>query len=307
VPAEVTFDAITFDTTQPNAAFPAGHVYVAGSRNAEVFEYDAKLEPVTRWTHASFGTVLPAPGQDLSLGPQGMVFDDKGNLVVASVDQFCVFDKPGQVLGCHPKVKPQPTENIIFDHLGNLYTTTSTGGTNEIHKYDASYQWITTFPMQTGELTGITCDPDANLYVASQYSGAGRIYKLDKTTLAIIDTIDMTGTTALEGLQFAPGPSIFVGVYNQGIRKVKPTSPMVDLGSFSDPGLLWPVPVTIDNAGNVYTADYENGSGTAPADLFVFDAAGKVAASRVASEVYGPFGMVVAGTFLPCGALRPPH
>jgi DNA-binding beta-propeller fold protein YncE len=159
--------------------------------------------------------------------------------------------------------------------------------------------------MTTGELTGITCDPDANLYVASQNQGAGRIYKLDKTTLAILDTIDMPGTTSLEGLQFAAGNSIFVGVLTQGVHKVQSTSPMVSLGMFTDPGLYFPVPVTIDNAGNVYTADYENGSGTLPADLFVFNSNGKVIASRIASDVYGPFGMVVAGTYLPCGAYQP--
>lgn len=66
-----------------------------------------------------------------------------------------------------------------------------------------------------------------------------------------------------------------------------------------------PAGVTTDNQGRIYTADYENGSGTAPADLFVFGPDGKLAASRVASEVYGPFGIVVAGAMLPCGAYKP--
>ena len=65
------------------------------------------------------------------------------------------------------------------------------------------------------------------------------------------------------------------------------------------------MPLTVDNAGLIYTADYENGQGTAPADLFVFDAAGTLKASALPSEIYGPFGMVVAGAVLPCGAYKP--
>lgn len=37
--------------------------------------------------------------------------------------------------------------------------------------------------------------------------------------------------------------------------------------------------------GNIYTADYENGNGTLPVDLFVFDPAGNLIASDFASPV----------------------
>ena len=66
-------------------------------------------------------------------------------------------------------------------------------------------------------------------------------------------------------------------------------------------GIQVAVPVTIDTAENIYTADYENGSGTAPADLFVFDPTGKIIAQHKASPVYGPFGMVVAGAVFGSG------
>jgi hypothetical protein len=64
------------------------------------------------------------------------------------------------------------------------------------------------------------------------------------------------------------------------------------------------VPLTTDNSNRIYTADYMNGNGTAAANMFVFDPTGSVAASRLGSEVWGPFGMVVAGAVLPCGAFR---
>ncbi len=48
--------------------FKRGNIYVAGSRNAEVFEFAPDLTLISRWTHPAFGTVLPPPGQPLSIG-----------------------------------------------------------------------------------------------------------------------------------------------------------------------------------------------------------------------------------------------
>ena len=69
--------------------FPQGNVYIAGSRNAEVFEYDSSLSLVSHWTDPHFGTVLQFPGQDFGLGPAGMAFDANGYLVVASNARRC--------------------------------------------------------------------------------------------------------------------------------------------------------------------------------------------------------------------------
>jgi len=82
---------------------------------------------------------------------------------------------------------------------------------------------------------------------------------------------------------------------------LEPSSPLTILDTFVHGNLLWPVPVTLDNAGNIYTADFENSFGTNPADLFTFDSTGGIVTSELASEVYGPFGAVVAGVTLPCG------
>lgn len=297
-----TGDTIELDTSPPSK-FAKGHVFIAGSRNAEVFELDDKLALVTRWTHPSFGAVLPAPGQDLALGPAGMAFDASGNLVVAGVEKFCVFSAPNVLVACHPKVKKQATENVIFDIDGNIYSTTSTGGTNEIHKYAPDYTFVKTFSMPTGNLTGVTCDPKGNLFIGSQLGGGkSAIYHVDKTTLATLATIPVTGT--VEGLQYVDGDNIWAALQGT-VARVPATPPYAAVLTTSDPGLLFAVPITIDEAGNVYTADYENGSGTAPADLYVFGPDGKLKASRKASEVYGPFGIVIGGTRLPCGAYRP--
>jgi streptogramin lyase len=280
--------------------FALGHVFIAGSRNAEVFEYDAALKPVGHFTDPHFGTVLPFPGQSYAAGPAGMAFDASGFLVVATADSFCVFSAPGQLLECHPKHAPEPTENIIFDRDGNLYTTTSTGGSGFIHVYDESYAYVASHALPTSNLTGVTCDPQGNLYIASQLGNGSLVYKVDPKTFAVLDTIPVAGTA--EGMQFASDGNLLVGQHSIGIARVKPAAPGDVVGTISNGSLLFPVPVSVDEAGRIYTADYENGSGTQAADLFIFEADGQLAAARPSSEVWGPFGMVVAGAELPCGA-----
>jgi sugar lactone lactonase YvrE len=157
--------------------------------------------------------------------------------------------------------------------------------------------------MPTGNLTGVTCDPKGNLFIGSQLGGGkSAIYHVDKTTLAPLATISVTGT--VEGLQYVDGDYIWAALQGT-VARVPATPPYTAILTTSDPGLAFAVPITIDESGNVYTADYENGSGTAPADLYVFAPDGKLKASRKASEVYGPFGIVIGGTRLPCGAYRP--
>lgn len=275
--------------------FDDGHVFVVGFNDRLVFEYDETLEPVMSWTHPSF---------DDAEGPAGMVFDYRGFLVVASYAEFCVFSEPGVVEACHPKTQAQRTENVIFDFFRNLYTTTSTGGTDEIHKYDEDYTYVTTFDLPTGQLTGITCEPNGDLFVASQTGVSSTIYRVANTDLSVLDTFTVAGNA--EGLQFAPDGNLLVALAaGVGIARVTPNSPSMLVDTIQHPGLLWPVPLTIDKDGNRYTGDFEDGSGVAASDLFVFAPDGSVVASREPSELHGPFGLVVAGTSLPCGAIPP--
>lgn len=213
--------------------FPVGDVYVAGSRNAEVFEYDAALQLVSHWIDPHFGTLEAFPGQDLSIGPAGMVFDESGNLVVAAQEAFCVFSAPNQLIACHPKFAPEATENVIFDRNGNLYTTTATGGSNEIRVYGASYNYLGAHTMPTGNLTGVTCGPKGNLYFASQSGATSVIYKVDRTTFDVLDTIPIQGV--VEALQFASDGNILVGLDDGlGVKRVQASSPSVVVSSISD-------------------------------------------------------------------------
>ena len=282
-------------TAEPPPPFTEGHVFVVGFNDRKVFEFDAELQPIGSWSHTSFDDVE---------GPSGMVFDYRGYLVVASYSEFCVFSGPGEIETCHPKIKPQRTENVIFDIFRNLYTTTSTGGTDEIHKYDENYAHLTTFSLPTGNLTGITCDPSGDLFVARQNGQTSIVYKVRRTDLTVLDQFDVPGNA--EGLQYGPDGNLLVALSGGvGIANVVPKSPSMVLDITADPGLLWPVPLTLDQAGNRYTGDFEDGNGAAPSDLFVFAPDGSVVVSLRPSELHGPFGMVVAGTSLPCGAVPP--
>jgi hypothetical protein len=285
------------DTTGPPLPdpFTKGHVFVVGWNDHMVFEFDATLNPVSSWTHPSF---------DIVEGPSGMVFDHRGYLVVASYEEFCVFSAPNEIEVCHPKIKAQRTENVIFDIFRNLYTTTSTGGTDEIHKYDENYAHLVTFNLPTGNLTGITCEPTGDLFVASQNGPTSIVYKVSRDDLQVLDSFEAPGNA--EGLQYDLDDTLLVALSGGvGIARMVPSSPSMVLDITADPGLLWPVPLTIDQAGNRYTGDFEDGSGIGAADLFVFAPDGTIVASRQPSELHGPFGLVVAGVSLPCGALPP--
>ncbi|HHG83317.1 MAG TPA: hypothetical protein ENJ82_01100, partial [Bacteroidetes bacterium] len=251
------FFSLVLTSPTLHAQFSAGNILVASSVNARVYEFDPAYNLVSSWTHPSFGI----PGQALNLGPNGMVFDNLGNLVVAGRDSFCVFSTSGTLLACHAKVAIQATENVIFDFNGNLYTTTSTIGGNQVHKYDQNYNYITTFSMPTGQLTGITCDTAGNLYIASQVCSC--IYKVDATTFTSVDVISgFSGR--LEGLQMDHNGNLLVAQHFSNatvigqILRINAFSPLIIQQTISTSTLKFPVPLTIDNAGNIYTADYEN-------------------------------------------------
>ncbi len=283
------------------ADFQEGRIFVSGSTSAAVFEFDPDFNLVSSWTHPSFGVA----GQFYTAGPGGMAFDADGNLVVAALSELCVFSAPGVLVGCHPKTSSELTENLVFDTDQNVYTTTATGGSNNIQKYDANLDPVTTFPLPTGNLTGITCDRNGDLYIAS--ANCGCIYKVDGTTFAILDTIPGfgSGLLSVEGIQYTYDDDLLVARSNSGdIMRVEASSPLMILDSMDAPSLLYPAPLTIDNDGNIYTGDFEDGYGSVGADLFKFDSGGTLVDSVLPSGVQGPFGIVVAGTVLPCGAFQ---
>lgn len=279
--------------------FNPGEVFIASSRTDEIRVYDAEtLDFLTSFTHPAFSKIVSPSFQ---FGPNGMAFNERGNLVVAAYAEFVEFSDYGVEYAVYPKIADEATENVIFDSLGNLYTTTATGGTDKLNQYraeDYAFEAQIPLPGGAGSLTGITFDGYGRLYLASQSDNKIHVsdYNEDFVTFDWIETLSGVGNPGnFEGLQFnangqlvaAAGDLILYDVF----QKMK-------IGTFDAPNDKYPVPLRVDNDGNIYTADYENGSGTAAADIFRFTPDGKEYITKNDPGLFGPFGLVISGTVL---------
>ncbi len=282
--------------------FEPGQLFVSSSRTDEVRVYDAEtLAFVQAFTHELFSEVADP---SYTYGPNGLAFNERGNLVVAAYSAFVEFDDYGVEYARYPKADPEATENVIFDRVGNLYTTTATGGTDRLNKYraaDYAFEATIAVPAGAGQLTGITFDGyenDNRLYLASQTDNRIHIAETDAgfTTFTWTTWLDGSGNPAnLEGIQFNVTGEL-VAAAGDMIRYDVATGDRV--GSFDAPNDAFPVPVRVDNDGNIYTADYENGSGTLSADLFRFTPDGSSYIEINDPDLFGPFGLAISGTVL---------
>ena len=278
------------------AQFTDGDLFVSSSVTDEVRIYDSStLTFKSSFTHPEFQkNGSPA----YAYGPSGMAFNSRGHLVVSARESLVEFSAPGVEYAVHPKAVIEPNENIVFDKLGNLYTTTSTYGSDLLNQYLApSYVFAQTIllPPSAGELTGIAIDSQDRLFVASQSDDKVHVLQADSsfTVFTLIDFIDSSSPGYLEGLRISRNGELLVADGN--VTRYDPDTGVV-LGSFGATNLYWPVPITTDNQGFIYVSDYENGYGTLPADLFRFSPDGSTHITINDPSLMGPFGLVVAGT-----------
>jgi len=300
-PPEITTDPVTpFELTLATpSAFTADQMFLSSSRTDEIRVYDtATLDFVQAFTHALFSD----PVSDVfTFGPNGVAFNERGNLVVAAYTAFVEFSDYGVEYATYPKVTDEATENVLFDRLGNLYTTTATGGSDLLNQYDAAgYAFVQTIslPAGAGQLTGITFDDQDRLYVASQSDNTIHVAEADPTftTFTWVDTISGAGNPGgLEGMQFNGNGDLIVAAGDMAVYDV---STGTRTRTFDSPDDAFPVPVRVDNEGSIYTADYENGGGTAAADIFKFTADGTSWITRNDPGLFGPFGGAISGTVL---------
>ena len=300
-PKIVSIPPTAFDLAEAlGCEFDLDVLFLSSSRTDEVRVYDAEtLEFQQAFTHPLFSeTNSPS----FKYGPNGMAFNERRNLVVAAHSAFVEFSDYGVEYAVYPKEVAEATENILFDSLGNLYTTTSTSGSDKLNQYraqDYAFEMTIAMPAGAGQLTGITFDFYSRIFVASQTDNMIHVaeFSNDFTTFEWVKAISAAGNISkLEGLQIAPNGEILAAAgdiirydYDTGAK----------LGSFDAPQDAFPVPLTVDNWGRVYTADYENGQGTAPADIFRFSPEGELEVWVNDSGLLGPFGLVVSGTVLP--------
>lgn len=301
------FAGVLAVVTPAQASFVTGDLFISSSLTDQVRIYDSTtLAFKSFFTHAEFSNPVSPSFQ---FGPNGMAFNASGNLVVAAFNNFVEFSSPGvQVGGLHAKQIAEATETVLFDRLGNIYTTTSTGGSNQLNQYDSNFVFKQTIALPPGatSLTGITFDDQDRLYVASQGSNTIYVLQADPTFTAFTPSHTIAGANAsnLEGLQINQNGELIAAGGN--ITRYDPVTGIV-LGSFDAvPDFdMFPVALTVDSLGNIFTADFENGSGTSAADIFRFAPDGSSFISFNDSNLFGPFGLAIAGTVLPGGPPGP--
>ncbi|MCP4871365.1 MAG: hypothetical protein GY898_21860 [Proteobacteria bacterium] len=299
-PPEITSDPPTpFELTLALPSnFTPDQMFLSSSRTDEVRVYETSdLAFVQSFTHALFSDVNNTL---FTYGPNGVAFNERGNLVVAAYSAFVEFSDYGVEYATYPKVTDEATENLLFDRLGNLYTTTATGGSDLLNQYravDYAFEQTIMLPAGAGQFTGITFDDGNRLYVASQSDDTIHVAEADATfsTFTWVDTISGGNPRPLEGLQFNGNGDLIVAAGDMAVYDV---STGLRTNSFDSPDDAWPVPVRVDNEGAIYTADYENGTGTAPADIFKFAPDGSSWITRNDPDLFGPFGGAISGTVL---------
>ncbi len=281
-------------------AFEPGQVFLASSRTDEVRVYDGNsLAFLQAFTHPEFSE---NPSDLYTYGPNGMAFNERGNLVVAGYDAFVEFDDYGTEYAVYPKVAAEATENLIFDALGNLYTTTATNGSDRLNQYAAAdYAFVQqiALPPGAGQLTGITFDGYGSLYLASQSDNTIHVtnpFSKGFTEFTWMKTLSGAGNPGnFEGIQFnATGELVAAAGDLVRYNAMAGTK----LGTFDGPDDAFPVPLRVDNEGNIYTSDYENGSGSVSADIFKFTPAGDFLLKVNDPGLFGPFGLAISGTVL---------
>jgi hypothetical protein len=296
LPPEITSDPPTELALEValGGDFEPGLIFLASSVTRKIRVYEAKtLGFVQEWSHPLFDEAV--------YNPRGMAFNERGNLVVATYSTFIEFSDHAVVFKTYPKKDPEATENVIFDAHGNLYTTTATGGTDRLNQYAAAdYAFVQTIkgPPGAGQYTGITFDDMGRLYLASQSDNKIHVAQADEDfkTFNWVKALPGSGPAVrLEGLVFNTTGELVVAQadllrYDVEMDKVA--------GSFDVPQDAWPVPVSVDNEGNIYTADFEDGNGSQPADLIRFDPQGQNPLAINDPGLRGPFGLAISGTVL---------
>lgn len=296
--SEPATDIVLEDLFQTN--FEPGQIFLCSSRTDEVRVYDSEtLTFLQKFTHPEFSEVNSPL---YTYGPNGAAFNERGNLVVAAYDAFVEFSDYGVEYAVYPKIAAEATENLIFDSLGNLYTTTATGGSDKLNKYAAAdYSFLVQIPLPpgAGQLTGITFDGNGRLYLASQTDNSIHVTdgeSADFTEFTWTKKLSGAGNPGgFEGLQFNATGELLAAAGD--IIRYDVASTM-KLGTFDAPDDAFPVPLRVDNSSNIYTSDYENGSGTLPADIFKFSSTGEFLLKANDPGLFGPFGLALSGTVL---------
>lgn len=288
----VTFATATGDLQHSASKFSPGQLFVSSSKTHTIRVYDSEtLQFVRSFSHPSFA--------DAAYSPAGLAFNSRGNLIVATDSYLVEFSDYGVEFARYPKVTAERSENIAFDSFGNLYTTTATGGTNQLNQYRASdYSFVQTIslPDVAGSLAGIVFDPFGRLFVASQSDNRIYVLQADQNfshfSLARSFPGPAGGFSGTEGLQFNFNGELIAAAGD--IFRYDPNDGRL-IGSFDAPNDYGPVPLVVDVTGRIFAADFEDGIGSESGDLFRFAPDGSSFVTKNDGQLFGPFGLALSG------------
>jgi uncharacterized repeat protein (TIGR03803 family) len=184
--------------------------------------------------------------------------------------------------------------SLVFDAAGNLYGTTSQGGTHDVGAVfkmspTASGSWtesvIYSFDYQAGDgivpQSGLVIDSKGNLYgtnIAGPRGGGGTVFELSpsgnswtESILHIFGKVSSDGTAPLGGLTMDASGNLYGTAEANGARNAGVVFELVASTGWSENILYsftagsdggFPVSgVTFDAAGNLYGTTYARGSG----------------------------------------------
>ena len=193
--------------------------------------------------------------------PTGLVFDNAGNLYVASDDpagySIEKFAPDGSVTVFANSGLSAPSA-IVFDEAGNLYVANPRNDTIEKFTPDGIGTEFANEEDGLNQPVGLAFDTAGNLYVSNASGGPTGTGSIEKFTPAGGGSVFAdTGIQVPFGLAFDSAGNLYVSNnLSSTVEKFSPTGE--DLGVFASTGLDSPLGMMFDPAGNLYVANRGN-------------------------------------------------
>lgn len=235
------------------AAFPQ-NLFVSDGASGNIYEY----------TPGGMRTTF-ASGLN---SPQGIAFDSAGNLYVAELSSGNIYEyTPAGARTTFGHV-PNSPNGLAFDSAGNLYVANN-GGSSIIKFFPDGTTNV--FASSLNGVTGLAFDQNGNLFAAEAVSHLVDEFKTNGTKI-VSSTLPLNGNNIPypAGLATDSFGNLFVaasygdqmtnfgGVYELTNALTPGEIPVTPIAPNS--GLLAPVGLAIDTAGNLYVADSANGN-----------------------------------------------